>query len=53
MRQTANPKDLEVPTLLPGIHINTSPTDLYPIKQVQVVRFDDKPWGRFGEVLGE
>ena len=51
MRQAANLKDLEVPTLLPGIRINTSPTDFYPIKQVQLMRFDGKTWVRFGELL--
>ena len=51
MRQAANLKDLEVPTLLPGIRINTSPTDFYPIKQVQLMRFDGKTWVRFGELM--
>ena len=51
MRQAANLKDLEIPTLLPGIRINTSPTDFYPIEQVQLIRFDGKTWVRFGELL--
>jgi len=51
MRQAANLKDLEVPTLLPGIRINTSPTDFYPIEQVQLMRFDGKTWVRFGELM--
>ena len=29
-----------LPMLLPGITINTSPTDFAPIKQVQMGRFD-------------
>ena len=52
MRQAANLKDLQLPMLLPGIRINTSPTDYYPIKQVQLMKFDGKQWVRFGEVLG-
>ena len=36
MRQAANLKDLEATTLLPGIRINTSQTDFYPIEQVQL-----------------
>ena len=52
MRQAANLKDLEVAGLLPGIRINTSPTDFYPIKQVQLMRFDGKTWVRFGELMG-
>jgi branched-chain amino acid transport system substrate-binding protein len=51
MRQAANLKDLELPMLLPGIKINTSPTDFYPIEQVQLVRFDGKTWVRFGELM--
>jgi branched-chain amino acid transport system substrate-binding protein len=52
MRQAANLEDLQLPMLLPGIRINTSPTDYYPIKQVQLMKFDGKQWVRFGEVLG-
>ncbi|MBA3543868.1 MAG: ABC transporter substrate-binding protein, partial [Chthoniobacterales bacterium] len=35
MRQAANLKKFEVGLLLPGITINTSPTDYYPIEQLQ------------------
>jgi len=45
-------KDFQLPMLLPGIRINTSPTDFYPIKQVQLMSFDGRQWIRFGEVLG-
>ena len=51
MRQAANLKDLELPMLLPGIRINTSPTDFYPIEQAQLIRFDGKTWVRFGELM--
>jgi branched-chain amino acid transport system substrate-binding protein len=51
MRQAANLKDVELPMLLPGIRLNTSPTDFYPIEQAQLVRFDGKTWVRFGEVM--
>jgi branched-chain amino acid transport system substrate-binding protein len=53
MRQAANIKDLALPLLLPGIKINTSPTDFYPIDQIQLARFDGKRWVLFGEVLGK
>jgi branched-chain amino acid transport system substrate-binding protein len=53
MRQAANLRSFEVRVLLPGIKNNTSPTDFYPIKQVQLARFDGKRWVRFGEVLGK
>ena len=53
MRQAANLKNFEIPVLLPGININTSPTDFYPIEQTQLARFDGKRWVLFGEVLGK
>jgi hypothetical protein len=37
--------------LLPGIRINTSPTDFYPIEQLQVARFDGKHWVRVGDLI--
>ena len=51
MHQAASMKDLEVPMLLPGIKLNTSPTDYYPIQSVQLARFEGEHWARFGEVL--
>jgi branched-chain amino acid transport system substrate-binding protein len=53
MRQAANLKDLEIGVLLPGIKINTSPSDYFPIEQVQLARFDGKRWVLFGEVIGQ
>jgi len=52
MKQAANIKDLVLPTSLPGIKLNTSPTDFAPIQQMQLQRFDGKTWVRFGEILG-
>jgi branched-chain amino acid transport system substrate-binding protein len=51
MRQAANLKNVELPMLLPGIKINTSPTDFLPIEQVQLQKFDGKEWKTFGELL--
>ena len=53
MRQAANLRNFEVRVLLPGIRITTSPTDFYPIEQVQLARFDGKRWVLLGEVLGK
>ena len=53
MRQAANLKNLEIPQLLPGVRINTSPTDFYPIEQVPLAHFDGKRWVLFGEVIGK
>jgi len=52
MKQAANLKNLELPMLLPGIKINTSATDFYPIEQEQLIKFDGKEYKRFGELYG-
>ncbi|HYU12211.1 MAG TPA: ABC transporter substrate-binding protein [Stellaceae bacterium] len=51
MKQAANLHDFTVPMLLPGIKINTSPTDFAPVKQVQMGRFDGTKWELFGELI--
>src|SRR5881397_189721 len=51
MRQAANIKNLELPLLLPGIKINTSPTDFAPIEQEQLAKFDGERWAIFGELV--
>ena len=51
MRQAANLKNVELPILLPGIKVNTSPTDYYPIEQQTMAKFDGKEWKNFGELL--
>jgi branched-chain amino acid transport system substrate-binding protein len=50
MKQAASIKDLALPMLLPGIKVNTSPTDFYPIEQEQLSRFDGERWVNFGEI---
>jgi branched-chain amino acid transport system substrate-binding protein len=51
MKQAANLHDFRVPMLLPGIMINTSPTDFAPVKQIQMARFDGERWGLFGPLI--
>ncbi len=51
MRQAANLKDFDTGMSLPGIRINTSPTDFAPIQAVQLMKFDGKTWVLFGEVI--
>jgi branched-chain amino acid transport system substrate-binding protein len=43
--------DMELPLLLPGIRLKTSPTDLRPIKQMRLVRFDGTRYVLFSDVL--
>jgi len=51
MKQATNIKDLELPTLLPGIKINTSPTNYHPIRQMQLQKWTGKGWKRFGDII--
>ena len=48
MKQAANLRDFKLGLLLPGITINTSPTDYFPIEQMQMSRFN----GEHGELFG-
>jgi ABC-type branched-subunit amino acid transport system substrate-binding protein len=51
MKQAANVKNFELPLLLPGIKVNTSPTDFAPIEQEQLAKFDGERWAIFGEMV--
>jgi len=49
MKQAENLHDVALPMLLPGIRINTSPTDHVAIKDLELIRFEGQSW----ELLGE
>ena len=51
MKEAANLHGFRVPMLLPGITINTTPTDFAPIKQIQMARFDGERWQLFGPLI--
>ena len=51
MKQAANLKHFRGALLLPGIDVNTSPTDYRPISRMQLARFDGTSFQRFGKVL--
>jgi branched-chain amino acid transport system substrate-binding protein len=51
MKQAASIKDLELGGLLPGIKINTSPTDFAPLSQLQLMALKGKTWERFGDII--
>src|SRR3978361_1828710 len=44
LRQAYAIKDLELPMLLPGIKVNTSPTHHVPVEQMQFMRVVGKTW---------
>jgi len=51
MRQAANLKNFKPDMLLPGIAINTSPTDFAPMKDMRTVRLKGDRWETFGDVM--
>jgi branched-chain amino acid transport system substrate-binding protein len=51
MKQAASIKDFELPLLLPGIKVNTSPTDFAPIEEEQLAKFDGERWALFGDII--
>ena len=52
MKQAANIKNLKLPLLLPGMALNTTPTDFFLVKQGQLAKFTGTQWQGFGDVLG-
>jgi ABC-type branched-subunit amino acid transport system substrate-binding protein len=51
MKQAANLKDFHTDMMLPGIMVNTSPDDFFPIEQMQLMKFNGKTWDLFGDVI--
>src|SRR5882672_10112983 len=51
MKQAASLKDFRTEVLLPGIQINTSPTDFAPISQLQLMQFKGEKWDLFGDIV--
>jgi len=51
MRQAANFQKYKLPMAIPGITINNSPTDYYPIQSVKLARFQGQTWEPFGDIM--
>jgi branched-chain amino acid transport system substrate-binding protein len=51
MKQAANLKDIQLPMIVPGIKVNTSATDFYPIQSVQMARFKGQTYELFGSII--
>lgn len=51
MKQAASLKDFAPDTLLPGIKVNTSPTDFAPIEQLRMMQFKNGKWDFFGDII--
>jgi len=52
LKQATNLRDLENPMVLPGIKVNTSPTNYRPVRQLQLMRWTGKTWDLFGDIIG-
>lgn len=50
IKQAASLKGLHIPMLIPGVIVNTSASDHAPLEQMQMMRFTDGRWERFGPV---
>ena len=50
MKQAAN-LNLDLPMLLPGVKVSTQPTQFFPIREMQLAKFNGKTWERFGDVI--
>jgi branched-chain amino acid transport system substrate-binding protein len=51
MKQATRIQGFSSGTLLPGITVNTSPTDYAPVKQMQMQRFNGERWELFGPII--
>lgn len=51
MKQATNLHDAYDPVLLPGITVNTSPTNFHPIRAMQLQKWNGKTWERFGDII--
>jgi len=51
MKQAASLKNFKSALLLPGMSMNTSPTDFFPIQQAQLAKFTGQLWQGFGDVI--
>jgi branched-chain amino acid transport system substrate-binding protein len=51
MKQAVTLHDPYDPVLLPGIMVETSPTNYHPIRAMQLEKWTGKTWDRFGDII--
>jgi branched-chain amino acid transport system substrate-binding protein len=51
LMDTIRNMNLNIPLLLPGVSVQTSPTDGYPIQDMQIMQFDGQHWQLQGSVI--
>ena len=50
MRVATSMQNISFPLLVPGVTVNTSPSDYYPIDQFELLRFNGDSWDAISEV---
>jgi branched-chain amino acid transport system substrate-binding protein len=53
MRQASSLRDISLDLALPGVKVNTSPTDYRVVKQLQMMKFNGERWELFGSILDD
>ena len=51
MKAAASIDNLELDVSLPGINVNTGPSDFYPLQSMQLERFNGERFELFGEII--
>jgi ABC-type branched-subunit amino acid transport system substrate-binding protein len=51
MKQATSLKNFHSDLMLPGIMVNTSADDYFPIEQMQLMKFNGEAWELFGDVI--
>jgi branched-chain amino acid transport system substrate-binding protein len=51
LMDTIRNMNMNIPLLLPGVSVQTSPTDGYPIQDMQIMQFDGDRWQLLGNVI--
>ncbi len=51
MRQAADLKNIVIPTLIPGVVLNTSATNYHPMRQMHLTKWTGKSFELFGDLI--
>ncbi len=51
MKQATHLHETDNPVTLPGMKIQTSPTNYRPMRQLQLMKWNGKSWDRFGDLI--
>lgn len=51
LKQATSLKGFSMPILLPGVTVDTSPTNYFPFGELQMERYDGTRWAPFGKPI--